>query len=117
MRRRGPHRGTHHIAKRADRLLQDPEARGDPGYLLSTKELARWWGYAVITLEVWRRKGMGPPYIPMPGRICYPLGKAVAWLNEQRDTSTPPERRRGNGAAPSDTPGIGHNGGPPLAGC
>jgi predicted site-specific integrase-resolvase len=42
-------------------------------FYLSDKSLARRWGISFRTLQRWRWKGKGPPYIKIGGRIRYHL--------------------------------------------
>jgi predicted site-specific integrase-resolvase len=42
-------------------------------FYLSDKNLAKRWGISFRTLQRWRWKGTGPPYIKIGGRIRYRL--------------------------------------------
>jgi hypothetical protein len=50
----------HHLDRRAGELIAI--GAGDPNDLLTTKDVAAWFGMGVITLEIWRSKGKGPPF-------------------------------------------------------
>jgi DNA-binding transcriptional MerR regulator len=40
---------------------------------LGQKDLARRWGISHRTLETWRSRGGGPPYLKLNGRCLYRL--------------------------------------------
>lgn len=61
----------------------------DPNELLSTKQLAAWFGTSVQWAEIGRSKGYGPPYIKLgPKSIRYRLGDVLKFLEERSRKST-----------------------------
>lgn len=46
---------------------------------LSQAELAERWATKVATLESWRRKGCGPLYLKLNGRILYRIADVEAF--------------------------------------
>jgi predicted site-specific integrase-resolvase len=51
-------------------------------YLLA-KLVARRWGISHRTLERWRRKGRGPAYLKIGGRVFYRLDDVKSYEAEQ----------------------------------
>ena len=50
--------------------------------LLTTKQAARMLGYSHKTLEAWRMKGAGPPYIRLPNtHIRYSHDDLISWVS------------------------------------
>lgn len=49
---------------------KEGEANGDR---LTTKQASQILGFAPITLQIWRKKGIGPPFVRVGRRIFYPL--------------------------------------------
>ena len=83
----------HHLDKRAADLIA--AGAGDPDDLLNTKQVAAWLGNSPITLEIWRSKGKGPPFIRLsPRMIKYRRGDVLAWLISRRCASTAKYRNR-----------------------
>jgi predicted DNA-binding transcriptional regulator AlpA len=60
--------------------------------LLSTRETAALLCISPRTLEAWRGRGQGPPFVRLGGRRGYRRADVAAWVEAQ--TSSPP------GAAP-----------------
>ena len=46
---------------------------------LNQKQLARRWGLSPRTLERWRRRGQGPDYLKLVGRVSYRLSDVEAF--------------------------------------
>ena len=51
----------------------------EPEYL-TTEQVARLTGIPVKTLEGYRRRGMGPPYVKIGRRIFYPISGVREWM-------------------------------------
>ncbi|MEK1888820.1 MAG: helix-turn-helix domain-containing protein [Phyllobacterium sp.] len=56
--------------------------------LLTPKDVAHMLSLSEKTLEAWRAKGMGPPFVKLgsggkTSAIRYPVDKLKAWLAEQ----------------------------------
>ena len=51
----------------------------EPEYL-TTEQVARLTGIPVKTLEGYRRRGMGPPYVKIGRRILYPISGVREWM-------------------------------------
>jgi len=49
---------------------------------LSEKHLAKRWGISFRTLQRWRWKGTGPPYVKIGGRIRYRLDNITKFEEE-----------------------------------
>ncbi len=56
--------------------------------LLTTKEVARILGKSSVTLEGWRVRGNGPPFIRVGGSIRYAESDLAAYIAENRTAST-----------------------------
>jgi predicted DNA-binding transcriptional regulator AlpA len=87
----------HHIDKRAGELLLD--GQGDESDLLDTSQLAEWLGLSVATLEIWRTKNLGPPWIKLSERRTrYRRADVLGWLEIRRHARTAyvQGRRRGS---------------------
>jgi hypothetical protein len=51
--------------------------------ILSGKEACFFAGVSDETMRIWRRKGLGPPYVTLPGgRPGYVVGAYRRWLRE-----------------------------------
>ena len=55
---------------------------------LNQAHLARRWKMSQRTLERWRWRGEGPPFIKIGGRVVYRLEDIEAFETEQRRAST-----------------------------
>jgi hypothetical protein len=77
-----------HLDKRASTLLEAaPEGSDDE--LLTTKQVAAWFGTSPQWVELGRIKGYGPPYLKIaPGMIRYKRGATKEWLREREHRST-----------------------------
>lgn len=85
----------HHLDKRAADLIA--AGAGNPDDLLTTKDVAAWFGASVITLEIWRTKGEGPPFIKLtPRMVRYQRGGVLNWLAEREYASTAEYRAWGS---------------------
>jgi hypothetical protein len=76
----------HHIDKRAAHIAS---GAGDDDDLLSTIEMAAWFGVSTQWLEIGRHKGYGPPFERLgPKIIRYRRGKARAYLDSRTYSRT-----------------------------
>jgi predicted DNA-binding transcriptional regulator AlpA len=83
----------HHLDRRADELAQWV-AEGDPDDLLKPKVLERVIGVSGATLENWRRKKIGPPFVRLgPRQIRYRRGDLVAWVRSRRPQAEVPKTK------------------------
>ena len=90
--------GTMHIDKRAGRLLNDPISEGPDDELLSTEQVADWFGCSTQFLEILRGRDTGPPFVRMsPKIIKYRRGSARNWLRRREQLSTAQYRRTNRG--------------------
>jgi hypothetical protein len=81
--------GSHHIDKRAARILADPISDGPADQLLSTKDVSDWIEYSTQWLEIARNKGTGPRFLRMgPKKIMYRRGSVRAWLKQREHQCT-----------------------------
>ncbi len=71
-----------HLDKRADVLIE--LAHGNPDDLLTTKELAAWFGVSVQWVELGRMRGYGPPPTYLSQRcVRYHRQVVLDWLDER----------------------------------
>ena len=78
---------SHHLDARAAAIIA--AGAGDPDDLLTTKQLAAWFGMKPNTLEIWRSVGKGPPFEQLSPRIIrYRRSAVLGWLDERRHAST-----------------------------
>ena len=72
-----------HLDKRVDSLITStPEGADDD--LLTTQQIAGWFGTSQQWVELGRAKGYGPPYVKLaPGIIRYKRSVVVEWLRER----------------------------------
>lgn len=52
--------------------------------LISSKEAAAVLGISPGTLENWRTRGYGPPYIKYGTLVKYEIGAVYEWIEKQR---------------------------------
>lgn len=62
------------------------------GQLITTQQLAERLGVAVVTLETWRAKRIGPPWIPISTgtkrpAIRYSVADVDSWLASRRQAT------------------------------
>jgi hypothetical protein len=77
----------HHLDKRACDLAES--GGGDPGDLLSTKQVAAWLGVSPEWVEIGRHQRYGPKFLRLgPNVIRYRRGDVIAWLRERTFQST-----------------------------
>jgi len=57
--------------------LNQPEA------LVSTEVAAELYGIKAQTMNLWRSKGKGPPYVRIEGAIRYQVKNLRCWANER----------------------------------
>jgi hypothetical protein len=103
---RGQPRGTFHLDRHADTLIQAAHAAREPDALLTAQELSRWLRVSIGWLEVQRRRGNGPPFRKLaPNQIRYQVAEVNAWLDTRRRMSTSEYSKRPRKAtAPSAPP-------------
>ena len=71
---------------------------------LRTREAAAYLGLSPRTLESWRVRGCGPPFLKLGGTVQYDIGDLEQYVADNRRRSTSdvgaqsPERPRGGGA-------------------
>lgn len=98
------------MAKTKTRRKSDHEPKTEPDrepktepLLMNEKAAARLLGFKVRTLQTWRHRGGGPPFIRVSPRcIRYRKEDLLAWIEERRRLSTSdagpgegsPERKR-----------------------
>jgi hypothetical protein len=83
----------HHLDKRA-RAILIAAANADGDELLTTIEMAAWFGTTPQFLEKARKGGYGPPYIQVGSQmIRYSRAKARAWLESRARRSTADYRK------------------------
>jgi predicted DNA-binding transcriptional regulator AlpA len=88
-----PGKGFHHLDRRADQILAAQS--GDDDDLLTTKQVAAWFGASEQWFEIGRVKNYGPPFIRMSERIVrYRRDDVVKWLKQRAHTCTSDYRRR-----------------------
>jgi hypothetical protein len=90
---RGPALGTMHIDKRVDQVLAVGGTGADDD-LLSTAQVAAWFGVSVQWLEVARMRGYGPEFELMgPRCIRYRRSTCREWLRSRACVTTDEGRR------------------------
>jgi hypothetical protein len=52
---------------------------------LSTKEIADYLGVHPITIKVWRREKIGPPFYRQVGRVWYDLDQITEWREKNTE--------------------------------
>jgi predicted site-specific integrase-resolvase len=66
---------------------ENPQRRNGVEHL-NQAQLAQRWQMSQRTLERWRWRGEGPPFIKIGGRVVYRLEDIEAFETEQRRAST-----------------------------
>jgi len=61
-------------------------------YHLSEVQLATRWSISERTLQRWRWKKKGPPYLKIGGRVAYRLADIEAWEDANLQKPDEPER-------------------------
>jgi len=56
--------------------------------LLSTVELSEYLDVPVRTLEAWRARTGGPPFVQFGRQVWYPDDALVDWMNDLKATPT-----------------------------
>jgi hypothetical protein len=81
-------RGRHNLDKRAPAIIEAANA-GTDDELLTTTQVAVWFGLSPEWLEIGRSKGWGPPFLRLsPRRIRYRRGTCKEWLHERAHRAT-----------------------------
>jgi hypothetical protein len=78
---------NHHLDRRADKIAAADVGADDE--LLTTREIADWFGVSIQWLEIGRSKNYGPPFKRLaPHTVRYQRGDARKWLRERTHKST-----------------------------
>jgi predicted DNA-binding transcriptional regulator AlpA len=81
--------GTHHLDRRAGRILTEHVSEGPDDELLDTAAVASWLGVSVQWLILLRGKGEGPRYSRLSPKIVkYKRGEIKKWLRSRELTHT-----------------------------
>ena len=87
-RKRKSHTAPPHTHKLDSRVSIIGMGEGDDDDLLTTKELALWFGVSEEWLEIGRSLGYGPPFIRLAPRIVrYQRGQCRAYLKQRNHAS------------------------------
>ena len=91
----------HHLDRRALALIDQANA-GTDDELLSTAQVAVWFGVSIAWLEIGRSQGYGPAFIRIGRRVRYSRGAVKSWLQERahRSTAEYADRSQPHGRAP-----------------
>ena len=82
-------KGRLHLDKRAEAIIDavPPEASDDD--LLTTQEVAIWFGVSTDWLAIGRMRDYGPPFVKLaPQMIRYRRGDSREWLRQRQYAST-----------------------------
>ena len=92
--------GSMHIDKRARRLLDDHIAEGSDDELLTTEQVAEWFGCSVQFLEILRGRDDGPDFERLaPKLVRYRRGAVRSFLRQREMRSTTQYRKKSGGKA------------------
>jgi hypothetical protein len=81
--------GRLHLDKRAQQLVATAFDDEQPDDLLTTRQVAAWFGVSIQWLEIGRGKSYGPPFLRMGNNVIrYHRGKCKAWLQTRMHAST-----------------------------
>lgn len=58
---------------------------------LNSQQLADMLGVGLTTVEGWRRRGKGPPYVPVEGSIRYLKADIEAWIERLKQKGASPK--------------------------
>ncbi len=73
----------------------------NPPRLLRTREVAAYLSVTKETMEAYRAKGIGPPWVKIPPKtIRYPSDGLKAWAENQPSNETPTTPGQGASAYP-----------------
>lgn len=90
---------TFHLDKRAGKILAIDDGGSDDD-LLTTREMATWFGCSEVWLEIGRVRGYGPRFTKIsPRMIRYRRGDGRAYLRERTHAATSEYRNRPGAAA------------------
>ena len=79
---------TRRTSAQQPKTTRDREPKTEP-LLMNEKEAAELLGFAVRTLQTWRSRGGGPPFIRVSSRcVRYRREDLLAWIAERRRLST-----------------------------
>jgi hypothetical protein len=88
VRPRKPKSRTHHLDRRLKQIVA-LDTDNDDDNLLTTEQVAEWFGVSTQWLEIGRSKGWGPPFERIaPHLIRYRRGKVRSWLDGRSHSST-----------------------------
>jgi hypothetical protein len=80
-RRRAP---KHHLDQRADMIIAQGAIDGDDDLLLTTPQVALWFGVSIQFLEIGRSQNYGPPFVTLAPRVVrYRKDEVNKWLRER----------------------------------
>jgi hypothetical protein len=78
---------THHLDRRAANIAAANFGRDDE--LMTTEQIAEWFGVSIQWLEIGRLRGYGPPYERIAPRVIrYRRSKVKQWLDGRTHSST-----------------------------
>ena len=59
--------------------------------VLDTLQAAELLGFKPVTLDIWRSKGAGPPYVKLGRSVRYHRRTIIQWAMAQTRNAPPPE--------------------------
>jgi hypothetical protein len=78
-----------HIDRRARRILDSHVSEGPDDELLTTREVADWFGCSTQFLEIGRLRGTGPKFVTLSNRqVVYRRSACRDWLKKREHQST-----------------------------
>ena len=81
--------GRLHLDKRAHQLAEMTGDEEKPDDLLTTREVATWFGVSAQWLEIGRGKNYGPPFLQLGNNVIrYHRGRCKDWLLTRVRTTT-----------------------------
>jgi hypothetical protein len=84
----------HNIDRRAGRLADEIESRGEPDDIFNTVSVANVTEQSEKFFELGRARGYGPQFVKFGSLVGYRRDKLVFWLRERaRDKFSPQNRR------------------------
>jgi hypothetical protein len=91
-------KGTHHLDRRAKRLLTDPISEGPDDELLTTAQVADWLSVSTQFVEILRGRDTGPKFVRMSDKkIMYRRDAVRKWLRKREQVSTAQYRKKPSG--------------------
>jgi predicted DNA-binding transcriptional regulator AlpA len=71
-------------------LLEKSSMASDNRSLKSVRETAEYLGVSFHTLNKWRARGFGPPFVRLGKRVAYPDGDLALWIESNKQRSLTP---------------------------